>query len=148
MTKFTKRIIKEYKDFLIKGNAIDLAIGFIFGWAFATVIKSLVDNVIMPPLGMLMHGVDFSDLFIALDGKSYATIEEVTKAAVPTIKYGQFGNDLLSFLILGFVVFFFVKMYNKLKKPEKKKINTHDCPHCLMEIPLLAKVCGHCTKTV
>lgn len=110
-------MIKEFKEFLIKGNAVDLAIGFIFWWAFATVIKSMVDNVIMPPVWQLMNGVDFSNLFVALDGKSYASLDALTTAWAPAIKYGQFINDLVSFVILWFVVFMFVKAYNKMKAP-------------------------------
>lgn len=110
-------MIKEFKEFLIKGNAVDLAIWFIFGGAFATVIKSMVDNVIMPPIGQLMSGVDFSDLFVALDGGSYESIAALTEAGAPAIKYGMFINDVISFVILGFVVFMFVRQYNKMKTP-------------------------------
>ncbi len=148
ITSFVPRMIKEFKEFLIKGNAVDLAIWFIFWWAFATVIKSLVDNVIMPPVGMLLNGVDFSDLFFALDGNKYASLEEVVNAWVPAIKYGQFVNDVVAFLILGFVVFLFVKWYNRLKRPVKRDPTTKACQYCLMDIPLKATVCGFCTKDI
>ena len=113
-------MIKEFKDFLIKGNAVDLAIWFIFGWAFATVIKSLVDNVIMPPIGRLMAWVDFSDLFIGLtpEARTFQSVAELTEAGEPAILYGQFINDVISFVILGFVVFMFVRTYNKMKEPD------------------------------
>lgn len=148
IASFVPRMLKEFKEFLIKGNAVDLAIWFIFGWAFATVIKSMVDNVIMPPLGMLMNGVDFSDLYFSLDGNRYASLEEAVKAGAPAIKYGQFVNDVVAFLILGFVIFLFVKWYNRLKSPVKAEPKTKACQYCLMDIPRKATVCGYCTKNV
>lgn len=105
----------------MQGNVVDMAVGFIFGGAFATVVRSMVDNVIMPPVGMLMGKVDFSQLFIALDGKEYATLEALDKAGAPAIKYGMFINDMISFVILGFVVFMFIKTYNKLKEPKAQE---------------------------
>jgi len=138
-------MLNEFKEFLIKGNMVDMAVGFIFGGAFATVVKSLVANVIMPPVGMLMGGVDFSKLFIALDGKDYATMELLDKAAAPAIKYGQFINDTISFLILGFVMFMGIKAYNKLKAEEPEEAPTEKtCADCAMSIPVAAKKCGHC----
>ncbi len=138
-------MFKEFKEFLIKGNMVDMAVGFIFGAAFATVIKSLVTNVIMPPIGKLMGNVDFSNLFIALDGKEYASLKALEKAGAPAIKYGLFINDLISFIILGFVVFMFIKQYNKMKKDEPEDEPTNkNCPECAMEIPLEAKKCGYC----
>ena len=141
-------MLNEFKQFLIKGNMVDMAVGFIFGGAFATVVKSLVANVIMPPVGMLMGGVDFSQLFIALDGKDYATMEVLDKAAAPAIKYGQFINDTISFLILGFVMFMGIKAYNKLKADEPEEApTTKTCGDCAMDIPVAAKKCGHCGST-
>jgi len=107
--------------------------------------KSLVSNVIMPPVGKLMGDVDFSNLFIALDGKEYATMKALEKAGAPAIKYGLFINDLISFLILGFVVFMFVRSYNKMKATEPEaEPTTKVCSECSMEIPLDAKKCGYC----
>jgi len=141
-------MLNEFKQFLIKGNMVDMAVGFIFGGAFATVVKSLVANVIMPPVGMLLGGVDFSQLFIALDGKEYATMEVLDKAAAPAIKYGQFINDTISFLILGFVMFMGIKAYNKLKATEpEEEATTKTCGDCAMDIPVAAKKCGHCGST-
>ena len=114
-------MLNEFKEFLIKGNMVDMAVGFIFGGAFGTVIKSLVDNVIMPPVGMLMGGVDFSQLFFNLGDKEYATMELLDKAGAPAIKYGQFINDTISFIILGFVLFMMIKAYNKLKAAEPEE---------------------------
>jgi len=141
-------MLDEFKKFLIKGNMVDMAVGFIFGGAFATVVKSLVANVVMPPVGMLLGGVDFSQLFIALDGKSYATMEALDKAGAPAIKYGVFINDTISFLILGFVMFLGIKAYNKMKEPEVAAApTTKVCGECAMEIPVAAKKCGHCGNT-
>ncbi len=137
-------MLEEFKKFLIKGNMVDMAIGFIFGGAFATVIKSAVDNIIMPPIGKLMGNVDFSQLFVALDGKEYASVEALTKAGAPAIKYGMFINDVISFIILGFVVFMFVKAYNKMKEPEAEEPTTKVCGECAMEIPIAAKKCPYC----
>lgn len=140
--------MNEFKKFLIKGNMVDMAIGFIFGGAFATVIKSMVANVIMPPIGMLLGKVDFSQLFIALDGKTYESMAVLDKAGAPAIKYGLFINDMISFIILGFVVFMFVKAYNKMKEPEESAApTTKTCSSCAMSIPIPAKVCGHCNNT-
>ena len=138
-------MLEEFKKFLIKGNMVDMAVGFIFGGAFATVIKSMVANVIMPPVGMLMGKVDFSQLFIALDGNTYATMEALDKAGAPAIKYGTFINDVISFIILGFVIFMFIKAYNKMKDKEEEVVaTTKTCGECAMEIPLAANKCGHC----
>ena len=141
-------MLNEFKQFLIKGNMVDMAVGFIFGGAFATVVKSLVANVIMPPVGMLMGGVDFSNLFINLSDKSYETMEALDKAGAPAIKYGQFINDTISFLILGFVMFMGIKAYNKLKAEEPEEAPTEKtCGECAMSIPVEAKKCGHCGNT-
>lgn len=139
-------MLSEFKKFLISGNVVDMAVGFIFGAAFATVIKSLVSNIIMPPVGLLMGGVDFSSLFIALDGKEYASLSALDAAGAPAIKLGVFVNDIISFTILGFVMFMMVKAYNRLKasEPEAAAPATKVCPECAMEIPLAAKTCPHC----
>lgn len=137
----------EFKKFLITGNVVDMAVGFIFGAAFATVVKSLVSNIVMPPIGMLMGGVDFSSLFIALDGKKYPSLAALDAAGAPAIKLGVFINDAISFMILGFVMFVMVKGYNKLKTHEpliESVPTTKVCPECAMEIPLAAKICPHC----
>ena len=141
-------MLEEFKKFLISGNMVDMAVGFIFGGAFATVVKSLVNNVIMPPVGLLLGKVDFSQLFIPLDGNSYATLAAAEKAGAPVIKYGATINDIISFVILGFVVFMFIKAYNKLKEPEEEVApTTKVCGECAMEIPIEAKKCGHCGNT-
>ncbi len=141
-------MLEEFKKFLIKGNMVDMAVGFIFGAAFATVVKSLVNNIIMPPVGKLLGNVDFSQLFIALDGKEYASMEALKKAGAPAIKYGVFINDLISFIILGFVMFMFIRAYNKMKEPEPEAAPTEKtCSQCAMKIPVDAKVCAYCGNT-
>ncbi|MGD9969415.1 MAG: large conductance mechanosensitive channel protein MscL [Sulfuricurvum sp.] len=141
-------MLEEFRKFLITGNVVDMAVGFIFGAAFATVVKSLVANIIMPPVGLLMGGVDFSSLFIALDGKSYPSLAALDAAGAPAIKIGVFLNDVISFLILGFVMFMMVKGYNKIRAAEPAPAPaapmTKVCPECAMEIPLGAKICPHC----
>jgi large conductance mechanosensitive channel len=140
-------MLEEFKKFLVQGNMVDMAVGFIFGGAFATVVKSMVTNVVMPPVGMLIGKVDFSQLFIALDGNTYASMEALDKAGAPAIKYGLFINDIISFVILGFVVFMFIKGYNKLKVDEAVEETTKICSECAETIPFAAKKCGHCGNT-
>lgn len=143
-------MLKEFKEFLIKGNMVDMAVGFIFGAAFATLVKSLVANVIMPPVGLLLGNVDFSQLFINLSSGSYATLAEAEKAGVPIMKIGTFFNDTISFVILGFVMFMFIKTYNKLQKKEEEKpaeATEKTCSECAMSIPIAAKKCPYCANT-
>ncbi len=141
-------MLKEFKEFLLKGNAVDMAVGFIFGAAFASIVKSMVDNIIMPPIGLLMGGVDFSNNFIALDGKEYASLDALEKAGAPAIKYGAFLNDAISFVILGFVIFMLVRTMNKMQKKEEEAPTTKNCPECAMEVPIEAKKCGHCISVI
>ena len=111
-----KNLAKDFRDFMIKGNAIDLAVGFMFGAAFSTVVKSFVDNIVMPPVGLLLGKVDFSNLYFPLDGKSYPTLADLEKAGAPAIKYGSFATDFVSFLILGFIIFMMIRTLAKLKR--------------------------------
>jgi len=107
-------MLKEFRDFALRGNVIDLAIGVIIGAAFGTIVKSLVDDIIMPPIGLLLGGVDFSDLYIALDGKDYASLAVARDAGAPVIAYGAFINTVISFLIVAFAVFITIRQINKL----------------------------------
>ena len=143
-------MLKEFKNFLIRGNVVDMAVGFIFGAAFATVVKSLVTNIIMPPVGLFLGNVDFSSLFISLDGKEYISLADLDKAGAPAIKLGVFFNDAISFVILGFVMFMMIKGYGKLMKKEEvptPEPTTKACSECAMEIPLAAKKCPYCHET-
>lgn len=113
-------MLKEFRDFVLRGNVIDLAIGVIIGAAFGTIVKSLVDDVIMPPIGLLLGGVDFSNLFIALDGNEYASLQAARDAGAPVIAYGAFINTIISFLIVAFAIFITIKQINKLFQKKKE----------------------------
>lgn len=142
-------MLKEFKEFALKGNVIDLAVGIIIGAAFNKVVQSLVNDIIMPPVGLLVGKMDFSSLFVNLSGKSYETLAEAKKAGAATINYGLFINNLVDFTIMAFVVFLMVKQINRLRREEAPAPSTtRDCPFCLSAIPLAATRCSHCTSTV
>jgi len=113
-------MIQDFKKFLMGGNVVDMAVGFMFGAAFATVVKSLVENIVMPPVGMLMADVDFADLFVALDGGTYASVAALEEAGAPAIKYGMFINDMIGFIILGFIIFMGVRTITNMQKKEEE----------------------------
>jgi large conductance mechanosensitive channel len=137
-------MLKEFKEFAMRGNVLDLAVGVIIGASFGKIVSSLVDDVIMPPIGRLLGHVDFAGLFINLGEKSYDTLAAAKAAGAPTINYGIFLNNVVSFLIVAFAVFILIQQINRLaKKPEAAAAK--DCPQCAMSIPLAAKRCGHCT---
>lgn len=144
-------MLKEFKQFAIKGNMIDLAVGMIIGTAFNKLVSSLVNDMIMPLLGLLTGKLDFSKLYIALDGKSYASLAEAEELGVACFKYGSFLAGVLDFLIMAFVVFLFVKWINRLRtmgrEPEPVKApTTKVCPFCKSEIAIEATRCPHCTS--
>ena len=137
-------MLKEFKTFAMRGNIVDLAVGVIIGVAFGKVVSSLVEDLIMPPIGLLLGHVNFSELFINLSGKSYETLAAAKAAGAPTVNYGIFLNSVINFLIVAFAVFLVVHEVNRwTRKPEAP--TTKDCPQCAMAIPLAAKRCGHCT---
>lgn len=140
-------MLKEFKEFAMRGNVVDLAVGVIIGAAFGKIVSSLVDDVIMPPIGRLLGHVDFSSLFINLSDKSYETLAAAKAAGAPTLNYGLFLNTVINFLIVAFVVFIVVQQMNRLTKKKEAPAapTTKDCPQCAMAIPLAAKRCGHCT---
>jgi len=142
-----KTVLKEFKEFAMRGNVVDLAVGVIIGAAFGKIVSSLVEDVIMPPIGALLGHVDFSGLFINLSGKSYETLAAAKAAGAPTLNYGIFLNTVISFVIVAFAVFLVVHQVNRwTKKPEAPAATTtKDCPQCAMTIPIAAKRCGHCT---
>src|SRR5713226_7380162 len=131
----------------MRGNVVDLAVGVIIGAAFGKIVSSLVEDVIMPPIGKLLGHVDFAGLFINLSGKSYETLKAAKDAGAPTLNYGIFLNSVINFLIVAFCVFLVVKQINRLaaKPASAAAPTTKDCPQCAMPIPLAAKRCGHCT---
>jgi large conductance mechanosensitive channel len=145
-------MLKEFKEFAMRGNVIDLAVGVIIGAAFGKIVASLVEDVIMPPVGLLLHGVDFSNLFIALDGKHFDTLAAAKAAGAPTLNYGLFLNSLINFLIVAFCVFILVHQVNRwTKKPQQETAaapSTKECPQCAMNIPIKAKKCPHCTAQI
>jgi large conductance mechanosensitive channel len=137
-------VLKEFKEFAMRGNIVDLAVGVIIGVAFGKVVSSLVEDLIMPPVGRLFGHVNFSELFINLNGRSYETLAAAKAAGAPTVNYGIFMNSVINFLIVAFAVFLIVHQVNRwTRKPEAP--TTKDCPQCAMAIPMAAKRCGHCT---
>jgi large conductance mechanosensitive channel len=142
-------MLNEFKTFIIRGNMIDLAVGIVIGAAFTTVVSSFVADLLMPPIGLLLGRVDFSNLFLTLGGGSYPTIAAAKAAGVPTFNYGLFINNVINLLIVGFAVFIVVKQVNRLRGPEPVVApTTKECPACTMAIPLKARRCPHCTSEV
>ena len=140
---------KEFKEFAIKGNAIDLAVGVVIGAAFGKIVSSLVSDLIMPPIGVLTGGVNFKDYFVVLKpfGAHYQTLKDAADAKAVTLNIGQFVNTMVEFAIVAFSIFLVVKALNKLKKPQPKtEPVVKDCPACTMSIPVKAKRCPHCTS--
>ncbi len=141
-------MIKEFKKFIMRGNVIDLAVGFIMGAAFSAIVNSLVNDVIMPPIGLLLGGVDFSNLFINLSRTHYTSLAEAKAAGAPTINYGVFINTLINFLIISFVLFILIKIVNRwtAKPATPSAPTTKECPFCFTQIPIKAKRCPNCTS--
>lgn len=142
-------MLQEFRKFIARGNVIDLAVGIVIGAAFTGVVNSFVNDLLMPPIGRITGGVDFSNLFINLSGGEYASLADAQTAGAATINYGVFLNNLISFLIVGWAVFLIVQAYNRIRTLEESAppaATEKDCPHCLMRIPLGALRCGHCTS--
>lgn len=143
-------MVKDFKEFVMRGNVLDMAAGIIIGAAFGKIVSSFVDDIVMPPIGLLLGNVDFSNLFINLSGKPLATLAEAKAAGAPIIKYGVFINTVLDFLIVAFVIFVAVRQVNKLKRLEESasppEPTTKECPHCASTISLKAKRCPQCTS--
>ncbi len=150
-------MLKEFKEFAVKGNVLDMAVGIIIGAAFGTIVQSLVKDIIMPPIGMLLGNVDFSNLFIVLKSGTevagpYVSVEAAQKAGAVTINYGVFINAVISFLIVAFAVFLIIRMFNRLKRKEETPAavapTEKACPYCLSKIPIKATKCAHCTSAL
>jgi large conductance mechanosensitive channel len=140
-------MLKEFKEFVMRGNVLDLAIGIIIGTAFGRIVTSLVNDIIMPPIGLLLGKINFSALYINLSGQSFASLADAQKANAATINYGLFINNVIVFLIVALVVFLLVKSINQLKKPAPKEDpKTKDCPYCLTAVPIKATRCPACTS--
>ena len=146
-------IVREFREFAIKGNVVDMAVGIIIGGAFGTIVKSLVDDVMMPPVGLLLGGVDFKDLFVVLragdPGPPYVTIADAQATGAVTLNYGQFLNNVLAFVIVVFCVFILVKAINRLRREEQvapESLTDKACAFCATTIPIQATRCPNCTS--
>jgi len=143
-------MIKAFKEFLLRGNVIDLAVAVIIGGAFGKIVTSLVNDILMPPVGLVLGHVDFSNLYFNLSGTPYTSLAEAKAAGAPTINYGMFLNTVIDFLIVALVVFFLVRAVNRLQHlrgtPPAAAPTAKDCPYCLSSIPLKATRCPHCTS--
>ena len=147
-------MFKEFKEFIMRGNVIDMAVGIIIGAAFGTIVKSLVSDIIMPPIGLLLGNVDFANLFAVLkEGTTavgpYTSLADAQAAGAVTINYGVFINTIISFIIVAFAIFLLIRKINELKKQEEAppaEPTTQDCPYCLTSIPIKATRCPHCTS--
>lgn len=141
-------MLKEFKEFAMRGSVLDLAVGVIIGAAFGKVVSSLVDDILMPPIGRLLGHVDFSNLFINLSETHFESLADAKKAGAATLNYGVFLNTIINFIIVAFAVFLLVRSVNKWLPKPPAPVATKDCPQCAMPIPVAAKKCGHCTSAV
>jgi large conductance mechanosensitive channel len=144
-------MLKEFKEFAMRGNVLDMAIGIIIGGAFGKIITSFVADVLMPPIGLLLGRLDFSSLFLDLSGQGHASLAAAKAAGAPTVNYGLFLNTVIDFVIVAFVIFLLIRQVNRLKKKEEPAPaapTTKDCPYCLSAIPIKASRCPHCTSEV
>lgn len=143
------KVFKEFKEFALRGNVLDMAIGIILGVAFGRIVTSFVEDILMPPLGLLLGKVDFSNLFFSLTGAHFDSLAAAKAAGAPTLNYGLFINHVLNFIIVAFAIFLLVRQVNRLKRPaEVAAPTTRECPLCLSPIPLKATRCAHCTSEV
>ena len=142
-------MIKEFKAFIMRGNVLDLAIAVIIGGVFGKIVSSLVNDILMPPIGLILGKVDFSNRYLNLSDASFTTLADAQKAGVPIIKYGAFINTIIDFLIVSFIIFLVVRAANrvqkKLQEEPKAAAVTKDCPYCISTIPIKATRCAHCT---
>jgi large conductance mechanosensitive channel len=140
-------MLKEFKEFVMRGNVLDLAVAVIIGAAFGKIIASLVDDIIMPPIGLALGNVDFANLFVNLSGQDYPSVAAAKAAGAATLNYGIFLNTIFNFLIIAFVIFLLIRSYSKMEKPKPAPApTTKDCPYCLSAVPIKATRCAHCTS--
>jgi large conductance mechanosensitive channel len=142
-----KKVFSEFKDFIMKGNVLDMAIGIIIGIAFGKIVTSLVNDVLMPPLGLILGKVDFTNLFVNLSGTPANSLDAARASGLPTINYGIFLNTVLDFVIVAFIIFLIVRMVNKFQKQKQEALpETRECPFCISKIPVKAVKCPQCTS--
>ena len=142
-------MIKEFREFIQRGNVVDLAVAVVIGVAFGKIVTSFVDDILMPPIGVALGNVDFSNLFINLSGKEYPSVAAAKAAGAATLNYGIFINTILNFIIIAFAVFLIVRQINRMQTPAPAPAaSTKDCPYCLTPIPLKAVKCAHCTSEI
>jgi len=143
-------MLKEFKVFAMRGNVIDLAVGVIIGAAFGKIITSFVNDILMPPIGLLMGKVDFTNLYVSLTGAKYTSLAEAQEAGAPTLNYGLFINNIIDFLIVAFVIFLMIRAINRLSRKEQKpaEVTTRECPFCQTSISKKATRCPNCTSEV
>ncbi|MEW6330577.1 MAG: large conductance mechanosensitive channel protein MscL [Pseudomonadota bacterium] len=143
-------MLEEFKKFAMRGNVVDMAVGIVIGAAFGKIVSSFVSDMLMPPLGLVLGGMDFSGLFVTLGSGDYATLAAAKAAGAPTLNYGLFINTLIDFIIIAFALFLVIKAMNRLKKEEApaKAPEVKTCPECLSEIPLAAKRCKFCSSVL
>ena len=141
-------MLKDFKEFALRGSVLDLAIGVIIGAAFGKIVSSLVSDIIMPPIGLLLNNVDFSNLMVSLNGIHYSTLAEAQAAGAPTINYGVFLNNVIDFIIIAFVIFIIIRQINKLKKKSETpaESTTRECPYCITQVSVKATRCPNCTS--
>ena len=142
-------MLQEFKSFAMRGNVIDMAVGVIIGGAFGKIVTSFTSDVLMPPIGLLLGKVDFSNLFVNMSGSAYPSLAEAKKAGAATLNYGIFVNTIIDFVIVAFVLFLMIRQINVLLAPKPAapgEPTNKDCPYCLSQIPVKATRCGHCTS--
>jgi large conductance mechanosensitive channel len=146
-----RSLLKEFREFVMRGNVVDLAVGFIIGAAFGKIVTSFVGDILMPPIGLALGKVDFSNLFVNLSGSTYASLADAQAAGAPTINYGLFINTLINFIIIAFVLFLVIRMMNRMQRTKEQppaEPTTRDCPYCFSSIPIKAVKCPHCTSEI
>ena len=141
-------MLKEFKEFIARGNVVDLAVAVVIGAAFGKIVTSFVEDVLMPPIGLALGNVDFSNLFLNLSGKDFPSVAAAKAAGAATLNYGMFFNHIINFVIVAFAIFMLVKQINRMQAPPvaPAAAPTKECPHCLATIPIKATKCGHCTS--
>ncbi len=144
-------MLKEFKEFAMRGNVLDMAVGIVIGASFGSIVSSFVDDLLMPPIGLLLGRMDFSNLFLNLSGQRYETLAAAKEAGAATLNYGMFFNTVINFLIVAFAIFLLIRQVNRFKRAQEAPAappTTRDCPFCLLSIPRKAVRCGHCTSAL